>query len=221
MTLGQLVASLGYLAVFALIAAESLGVPLPGETTLIIAAVYAGRSHKLSPWLIFLVASAAAIAGDNVGYWIGKKGGYRLVLALARHGVRIWAGRWRRVHPVDERKLKISRYLFDRYGTKVVFLGRFVSVLRTYAAFLAGVNRMRWNRFVIANASGGIVWAAAYTLAGYLAGAALQRASGTIALVIGLVAVGVIIAAIIMLRRRTAVLAKHAEEAYPGPLPEE
>jgi membrane protein DedA with SNARE-associated domain len=221
MTLGQLVASLGYLAVFALIAAESLGVPLPGETTLIIAAVYAGRSHKLSPWLIFLVASAAAIAGDNVGYWIGKKGGYRLALALARHGVRIWAGRRRRVHLVDERKLKISRYLFDRYGTKVVFLGRFVSVLRTYAAFLAGVNRMRWHRFVIANASGGIVWAAAYTLAGYLAGAALQRASGTIALVTGLVAVGVIIAAIIILRRRTAVLAKHAEEAYPGPLPEE
>jgi membrane protein DedA with SNARE-associated domain len=221
MNIGQLVASLGYLAVFALVAAESLGVPLPGETTLIIAAVYAGHSHKLAPWLIFLVASAAAIIGDNIGYWIGKRGGYRLVLTLARHGVRIWAGRWRRVHPVDERKLKIARYLFDRYGTNVVFLGRFVSVLRTYAAFLAGVNQMRWHRFVIANAAGGIVWAGAYTLAGYMAGAALERASGTIALITGVIAVGIIVVAITVLRRRTAALAKRAEEAYPSPLPDD
>jgi len=96
-----------------------------------------------------------------------------------------------------------------------------VSVLRTYAAFLAGVNQMRWHRFVLANASGGIVWAGAYTLAGYLAGAARQRASGTVALVTGLIAVGFIIAAIVALRRRADVLAKRAEEAYPGPLREE
>lgn len=81
MNIGHLVTSSGYLAVFALVGAESLGIPLPGETTLIIAGVYAGHTHRLSPWLIFAVASAAAIIGDNIGYWIGDKGGYRLARA--------------------------------------------------------------------------------------------------------------------------------------------
>src|SRR4029077_11548018 len=76
--IGHLIASYGYLALFALVAAESLGIPLPGETALITAGIYAGHTHRLSPWLIFAVAAAAAIIGDNIGYWIGGKGGYRL-----------------------------------------------------------------------------------------------------------------------------------------------
>jgi membrane protein DedA with SNARE-associated domain len=215
-TFSHLISSFGYLAVFALVGAESLGIPLPGETALIVAAVYAGHTNRLSPWLIFAVASAAAIVGDNVGYWIGNEGGYRLVRTIQRRGVRIWAGR--RVHPIDERKLKIARYLFDRHGPKVVFFGRFVSVLRTYAAFLAGVNKMGWRRFVVANASGGIFWAAAYTWGAYLAGAALERASGTISLVIAGVAIVVIVVAVILARRRMAVLSERAEAAYPGAL---
>jgi membrane protein DedA with SNARE-associated domain len=119
-----------------LVGAESLGIPLPGETALILAGTYAGHTHRLSPWLIFLVAAAAAIIGDNIGYWIGDKGGYRLA---RRYGPKV---------RLDEHKLKIARYLFDRYGDRVVFFGRFVSVLRTYAAFLAGVSRMRWRRFL-------------------------------------------------------------------------
>ena len=218
MSISQLIASFGYLAVFVLVGIESLGVPLPGETALITAAIYAGHTHRLSPWLIFLVASAGAIIGDNIGYWIGDKGGYRLVRHVEQRGIRIWLGRWRRVHPVDERNLKIARYLFDRHGSKVVFFGRFVSVLRTYAAFLAGVNRMHWRRFFVANASGGIIWAAFYTFAGYFAGAALQRASGTISLVAGIIAAGLIVAGVIALRRRRVVLARRAEHAYPGPL---
>src|SRR6266851_5934184 len=166
--IGHLIASYGYLALFALVAAESLGIPLPGETALITAGIYAGHTHRLSPWLIFAVAAAGAIIGDNIGYWIGDKGGYRLARRYG-HKVRL-----------DERKLKIARYLFDSHGGKVVFFGRFVSILRTYAAFLAGTTRMRWRRFVVANASGGIVWAGIYTLTAYLAGNALQKASGTI-----------------------------------------
>ena len=206
MSIGSLIESYGYLAVFVLVGAESLGVPLPGETALITAAIYAGHTHRLNPWLIFLVASAAAIIGDNIGYWIGDKGGYRLA---RRYGSKV---------RLDERKLKIARYLFDRHGGKVVFFGRFVSVLRTYAAFLAGTSKMRWRKFLPANAAGGILWAAIWTLAAYLAGNALQQASGTINLIlIGAAVVG-IVAAILLVRRQTGKLADRAEAAYPGPL---
>ena len=153
MNISHLITSYGYWAVFALVGAESLGIPLPGETALIVAGAYAGTTHHLSPWIIFAVASAAAIIGDNIGFWIGDKGGYRLARRYG-HKVRL-----------DERKLKIARYLFDTHGTKVVFFGRFVSILRTYAAFLAGTSRMRWHRFLPANAAGGIIWAGVYTLA--------------------------------------------------------
>ena len=206
MNISHLIASYGYLALFALVGAESLGIPLPGETALIIAGTYAGHTHRLNPWLIFLVAAAAAIIGDNIGYWLGDKGGYRLAL---RYGPKV---------RLDQRKLKIARYLFDTYGGKVVFFGRFVSVLRTYAAFLAGTSRMRWRRFLPANAAGGIVWAGVYTLASYLAGAALQRASGWIDLILGAAAVLAIAAVLLLLRRQMARLAVRAEAAYPGPL---
>ncbi len=204
--IGQLITSYGYLALFALVAAESLGVPLPGETALITAGIYAGHTHRLSPWLIFAVAAAAAIIGDNIGYWIGDKGGYRLA---RRYGPKV---------RLDERKLKIARYLFDRHGAKVVFFGRFVAVLRTYAAFLAGTSRMRWRKFLPANAAGGILWAAAYTLAAYLAGTALQQASGTINLILAGAAVLAIGAVVVWLRREMDELGPQAEAAYPGPL---
>ena len=206
MNISHLITSYGYWALFALVAAESLGIPVPGETALIIAGAYAGHTHNLSPWIIFAVASAAAIIGDNIGYWIGGKGGYRLA---RRYGHRV---------RLDERKLKIARYLFDSHGGKVVFFGRFVSVLRTYAAFLAGISKMRWRRFLPANASGGIVWTGVYTLAAYLAGNVLQRVSGTIDWVLGGSAVVAIAAVLLMVRRQTGRLAIRAEAAYPGPL---
>lgn len=218
MNIAALIPSLGYLVVFALVGAESLGIPLPGETTLILAAAYAGHSHRLSAWLVFAFAAAAAIIGDNIGYWIGDKGGYRVVRVIQRRGIRIWAGRWMTVHPVDEPKLKVARYLFDKHGPKVVFFGRFISVLRTYAAFLAGVNQMNWRRFAVANAAGGIIWAAIYTTAAYFAGAALERFSGPISLILGAIAAAAIVAGFILTRRRMAALTVRAEAAYPGPL---
>jgi membrane protein DedA with SNARE-associated domain len=202
----HLVDTYGYWAVFVFVGAESLGVPLPGETALIVAGTYAGHTHRLSPWLIFAVAAAAAIIGDNIGYWIGDKGGYRLA---RRYGSKV---------RLDERKLKIARYLFDQHGAKVVFFGRFVSVLRTYAAFLAGTSRMRWRLFLPANAAGGIVWAAIYTAAAYLAGNALQRVSGTITWVLVGAAVAAIVLVLLLLRHQAGRLAAQAEAAYPGPL---
>jgi membrane protein DedA with SNARE-associated domain len=201
-----LISSYGYWTVFALVAVESLGVPLPGETALIIAGTYAGTSHHLSPWLIFAFASAAAVTGDSIGYWIGYKGGYRLA---RRYGPKV---------RLDERKLKTARYLFDRHGIPVVFFGRFVSVLRTYAAFLAGTSRMRWRRFLPANAAGGISWAGIYTAVSYLAGNWLQRTSGTVDWFLGGAAAVVVVALWLLVRRQGGRLADRAEQAYPGPL---
>jgi membrane protein DedA with SNARE-associated domain len=205
-SISHLIASYGYWAVFALVGLESLGIPLPGETALIIAGAYAGSTHNLSAWAIFAVASAAAIIGDNAGFWIGRKGGYRLARA---YGSKI---------RLDEGKLKIARYLFDIYGPKVVFFGRFTAVLRTYAAFLAGASRMSWRRFLPANAAGGIVWAGVYTIASYFAGDTLRRLSGTISVVLTVVGVLAIVAVGLVIRRQMRRLAPRAEAAYPGPL---
>jgi membrane protein DedA with SNARE-associated domain len=206
MSISHLIANYGYWAVFALVGLESLGIPLPGETALIIAGAYAGSTHNLSPWAVFAVASAGAIIGDNAGFWIGSKGGYRLART---YGPRI---------RVDERKLKIARYLFDTYGQKVVFFGRFTALLRTYAAFLAGASRMSWRRFLPANAAGGIVWAGIYTIASYLAGDTLRRLSGTISVILTVVGLLAIVAAGLFIRRQMRRLAPRAEAAYPGPL---
>jgi len=119
---------------------------------------------------------------------------------------------------LDERKLKIARYLFDRHGVKVVFFGRFVSILRTYAAFLAGTSKMRWRKFLPANAAGGIIWAGIYTLTAYLAGTALEQVSGILDWVLLGAAVVAIVAALLVVRRQTDSLAARAEAAYPGPL---
>ena len=201
-----LIVSAGYPAVFALVGAESLGIPLPGETALVLASIYAGTTHQLSPWLICAVAAGGAVVGDNIGFWIGVTGGYRLA---RRYGSKV---------RLDERKLKVARYLFDRHGAKLVFFGRFVSVLRTYAAFLAGTTRMRWPRFLVANAAGGILWAGIYTAAGFFAGGVLQRLSMTIDLVLGGIAATAIVLGVVLLRRRLAELGERAEKAYPGSL---
>ncbi|MDA8264611.1 MAG: DedA family protein [Actinomycetota bacterium] len=206
MSIDHLVTQYGYLAVFLLVMIESLGIPLPGETTLVTAAIFAGQSHSLSVWWIWVIASAGAILGDSVGFLIGDKGGYRLAL---RYGPKI---------RLDAAKLKVGRYAFDRYGTKIVFFGRFVSILRTYAAFLAGTNRMRWHKFVVANAAGGIVWAAIYTFAAYRAGSFMRHVSGTVNIALGGVALVVIVVVLLLVRHKTRRMIDLAEAAYPGPL---
>jgi membrane protein DedA with SNARE-associated domain len=202
----HLVESYGYWAVFILVGLESFGVPLPGETALIAAATYAGATHRLSPWLIFLSAASAAIIGDTCGYWIGNKGGYRLLL------------RYGNVVRFDEPKVKVARYLFDNHGGKVVFFGRFVSVLRTYAAFLAGTTRMRYRRFLIFNVGGGLVWAAIYTALGYFFGSTLSKLSTPLDIALAAVAVAVIVVGVMLTRRHYAALLEKAEVAYPEPL---
>jgi membrane protein DedA with SNARE-associated domain len=205
-TLLNLLNSYGYAAVLVFVAIESTGIPFPGETMLLVAAIYAGTSHHLSILWIIAAAAAGAIIGDNLGFWIGREGGYRL---LRRYGHYI---------RLDEGKLKLGLYLFRKHGGKVVFFGRFVAVLRAWAAFLAGTNRMPWDRFLIFNALGGIAWATIYGLAGYFLGNAVHRLTRPIGIVTLILAALIIIAALIFVRRNEQRLEREAEKALPGPL---
>ena len=199
----HLVQSYGYYAVFTLIALESMGIPLPGETALISAALYAGTTHHLDVVVLVVVATCAAIIGDNAGYWIGRTGGYRL------------AERYGRYVRLDRTKLKVARYLFAQHGWKVVFFGRFVAVLRTFAAFFAGVGKMRWPGFVAANAAGGLLWASFYTLGAYTLGNAASSVGSTITIAGYAVASVATVASFIMVRRSLRRLERRAEEAFP------
>jgi membrane protein DedA with SNARE-associated domain len=202
----DLLSNYGYLAVFAFIAIESLGIPFPGETMLVTASVYAGATGNLEIAGVIAAAAAGAIIGDNIGYAIGRRGGYKLLLKFG-HKVR-----------VKESHLKVARYVFDRHGEKVVFFGRFVALLRTYAAFLAGVGHMEWRRFLVANAAGGIVWALTFGLLGYYGQKAFEKLSTPINVTLGVVGLVGIVAVTLYLRRRTERLTDVAEAAYPGPL---
>ncbi len=196
----------GYWAVLLFVAIESTGIPFPGETMLLFAAIYAGRTQRMSILLVIVAAAAGAILGDNIGFWVGREGGYRL---LRRYG---------RFIRLDERKLKLGQYLFSKHGGKVVFFGRFIAVLRAWAAFLAGTNRMRWDRFLLFNALGASVWATVYGLGGYFLGDNVHRLTGPVGIVTIVLAVCVIIAFLIFLRRNEHRLEDEAERALPGSL---
>ena len=196
----------GYVAVLAIVGLESLGIPLPGETTLIAAALYAGATHRLNIVGVIVAAAAGAIIGDNIGYGIGHWGGYRLLVRFGHH-IRL-----------DEPRIKIARYLFLRYGGAVVFFGRFVSILRTYAAFLAGTTRMPWRRFIVYNAAGGVLWSTLYGAGAYALGDTIDRLSGPLAIGLGIAGVAAIAAGAFVVRRQEERLRMAAEEAFPGPL---
>jgi len=204
--LSHLLSTYGYWAVLVFVAIESTGIPFPGETMLLAAAIYAGTTHHLALPFVIAAAAAGAILGDNIGFWVGREGGYRL---LKRYGKYI---------RLDERKLKLGQYLFKKHGAKVVFFGRFVAVLRAWAAFLAGTNRMPWGRFLIFNAAGGILWAILYGIGGYLLGNNVHRLTGPVGIAFVVVAVLLIIAGFVYMRRNEKRLEDEAERDMPGPL---
>ncbi len=197
----HLLATYGYWAVLFFVALESMGIPLPGETMLLVAAIAAGTTHTLSLPLIIGAAACGAILGDNLGYWIGHEGGYRLLRRIGNY-----------IH-IDERKLKLGQYLFRKHGTKVVFFGRFVPVLRAWSAFLAGTNHMPWDRFLLFNGLGGIVWATLCGSGGYFLGDNVHRLTGPLGIVLFLLGGIAIIAGLIFLNRNEKRLEDEAERA--------
>lgn len=169
----------GYLILAALVGMESLGIPVPGETALITAGVLA-RDGRLSIVLVVAVASAGAIVGDNLGYLIGRTGGRAL---LEKSG------------PLAARRKELLRRgepFFERHGPAAVFLGRWIAGLRIAAAWLAGIDRMRWPVFLRWNAFGGIAWAASVGVLAYLLGPSIESLIKTVGLV------GVSIAAVVV-----------------------
>jgi membrane protein DedA with SNARE-associated domain len=149
---------------FVVILLESFGIPLPGETALIAFGVLASQGHYSIFWVIVL-AAAGAIVGDNLGYWlIGRLGGRRLF------------ERWGPLRRYAERFLPAAERLMEKHGGKTVFFGRFITVLRYTAAWVAGIGRMEWWRFLFWNAAGGICWATAVGLVSYYAGNAAADA---------------------------------------------
>ncbi|MFN2629313.1 MAG: DedA family protein [Gaiellaceae bacterium] len=149
---------------FVVVMLESFGIPLPGETALIAFGILASKGDYSIGWVIGL-AAAGAIIGDNLGYWlIGRLGGR----ALFR--------RWSWLNSYAERVLPRAEKLIERHGGKTVFFGRFITVLRYTAAWIAGIGRMPWWRFFFWNAAGGIAWATGVGLVAYYAGHAAASA---------------------------------------------
>jgi membrane protein DedA with SNARE-associated domain len=176
--------SLGYLLP-ALVGLESMGVPSPGETALVLACVLASQG-KLQIELVIAIAAASAIVGDNIGYWIGRKAGRR-VLTSDRG-------------PFHRRRITLIAYgdrFFARHGAKAVFLGRWMALVRVTAAWMAGMNHMPFRTFFFWNALGGISWALGVGLVAYYAGngavRVIERFGVGAAIALGVLIVGAIV----------------------------
>jgi membrane protein DedA with SNARE-associated domain len=200
------ISTYGYGVVALIVGLESLGLPLPGETILITAAIYAGRSHNLEIWLVVSAAALGAVLGNTIGFWIGREGGYRLLL---RYGPRLH---------LTEGRIKLGQYLFLRHGGVIIFFSRFVPVLRGFGALLAGANRMRWASFFLFNVAGAIVWATIYGAGAYYLGRTIHLFTRYAAIGAALAVVVLITAVAIYVRRHEDRLQSEAERALPGPL---
>ena len=180
----HLLLSYGLILLFAAVAVESAGIPVPGETALIAAAFLATpKQHQYSLVAVIAVAASGAIVGDNVGYWLGRKGGRALL------------ERWGPAKRYADKALPPAERFFKKHGAKTVFFGRFVALLRVTSAWLAGISHMPWWRFLLWNAAGGILWAAGVSLLAYQFGKAAADAVSRYGLyaVAAIVVAGVIV----------------------------
>jgi membrane protein DedA with SNARE-associated domain len=197
----SLIPTYGPWIIFGIVALESAGVPLPGETILVASALLAATTGQISIVVVVLASAAGAIVGDGIGYVVGRRFGLPLIRRYGRY-IRL-----------DENRLLIGRYLFFRYGNVVVFFGRFVAVLRMFAALLAGANGMPAGRFFFFNITGGVCWACLFGFGAYAVGAEIYTISGTLSVIsLGLfIATGFALS--IFMRRNEVTLRRRAELA--------
>jgi membrane protein DedA with SNARE-associated domain len=182
----------GLLFLFGIVCLESAGAFLPGETALIAAGIYASNGH-LSIEGVIAVAAAAAIIGDNIGYWIGREGGRRLLYM------------WSFTARFTDRVMPPAERFFERHGGKAVFLARFFGGVRVTGAWMAGITRMTWWKFLFWNAAGGIVWAVAVGLIAYYGGHAAADVIERYGLYGGIAVVVIVVLGLVafhLLRRR-------------------
>jgi membrane protein DedA with SNARE-associated domain len=200
----------GYWAVFLIVMLEGLGAPLPGETALLLAAIYAGATGHLQIAYVIGAAFAGAAVGGGCGYWIGSQVGVRL---LERYGHFVG---------LTQNRLLLGRYLFERHGGKIVFFGRFIAVLRVFAALLAGLNKYSWQRFLVFNSAASAIWAIVMGGSAYLFGDAITRVRGPLGIAGLVLVVGGILVSWILLRHqekkwedRLAPVAAHEDLGEP------
>ncbi len=198
--LERLLHEYGYLTIFVGIMLESIGLPLPGESLMVAAAIYAATTHQLNILALVSAAAAGAICGDQIGYAIGRWIGFP---ALKRFGARLG---------LTEERFELGRYLFHRYGGRIVFFGRFVAFLRTFAAILAGANKMPWHSFLIWNALGGIGWTSLYGFGAYLLGDAAKKASGPVGIAMAVIGGAAILSGLIFVKRNQTRLMEEAKQ---------
>lgn len=186
----------GYIAVFLFIGIESTGIPFPGETMLVAASVYAAQGCSLQEPFVILACILGATTGDNIGFWVGRTGGRGLISKYGKY-VRL-----------NESHLAGAERYFQKYGGATVFFGRFLAILRAWAAFLAGVNRMDPTRFFIYNLSGAVLWSTTFGLIGYGLGKNLGKLQqvittlGTVGVIIVVLIVAIGVVALVASRRR-------------------
>jgi len=202
----EMIQTYGLWILFTGIMLECLGVPMPGETILVSAALYAGSTNRIAIASVILVAATAATIGGSIGYAIGRFIGIPMLL---RYGTKVM---------LHERRLRLGQYLFLLHGGKIVFFGRFIAFLRIFAAMLAGANRMSPAFFLVINAFGGICWAVMFGGGAYLIGGEIDRVTGPVRLLFAVLAIGLIAAGVIYFRRHERELERRAETAIPGPL---
>lgn len=181
--------NLGLPVIGLVVGIEALGVPLPGETAVILGGLAANQG-RLSIVAVIVVAAAGAIVGDNIGFVIGRKGGRAL---LERPG---------RFYDERQRMLAIGDPFFERHGPKAVFLGRWITGLRVWTSWLAGASDMRWPTFLLWNALGGTAWATSVALAAYYGGKSVEAVFSKVGLYGGLAAIGLIVIGVVYVWRR-------------------
>jgi membrane protein DedA with SNARE-associated domain len=204
--IAHLISAYGLLVVAVVIGLESIGLPFPGESVLILAGIFAGTRHEPNIVWVVVVAAVSAIVGQVIGYLVGREFGYRLLL---RYGPYV---------RITESRIKLGEYLFLRHGRKIVVVARFVPLLRSLAGILAGANRMPWLQFLGANSIGAFAWASVFGFAAYFLGHEVEHVAGPVMIAIGIIAVIVLAIGANFVSKHEAQLAAEAERALPGPL---
>lgn len=205
--IGHVIAQWGYVGVFTMLAVEGFGLFfVPGETTLIAAALFAGHTGRLNIALVLLAGFGGAVLGDNVAFQVGSRAGFGL---LRRYGPAV---------RLNERRLKFVQYLYLRYGMPIVFVGRFVVILRLWESFLAGANAMRWAQFAPVNAAASLVWVMVWGLGAWAIGQTSKSMLAWLSAgIFGIVVIGLGVGAVYF-RRHQAEFEAEADRALPGPL---
>ncbi len=200
----------GYAAVAGLVLIEDFGVPVPGETVLILGAVYAGTG-RLNIFLVALLGFCGAVLGDNIGFAVGHFGGRQLVERYGRY-----------IFLTPERLDKATAF-FDRHGGKIIVVARFIEGLRQANGIIAGTTGMHWRRFLLFNAIGAALWVAVWTCVGYFSGNHIDtiyndatRYDTYLAIAVGVLVIAYVVWRVVRARRRRAAGSAEARTARTG-----